>query len=76
MAEQTRRVGKNGYAEVALKVLVEGAEESFYIVISRGYFAEDGAKRWSKFITIPASRKNADWLIQAVDKVMENIHRG
>lgn len=71
LKEETRKFGKNSYVEVSRKRLVnpKGKEEAQFVLVSRGFFDEDGAKKWVRFVTLPADPKVADWVAKALKRV-------
>lgn len=71
MKEETRKFGRNSYVEVARKRLVDGRgrEEAQFVLVTRGFFDKDGTKRWTRFVTLPADPKVADWIGKALKRV-------
>lgn len=62
VSEMTKAVGANGYIEIALKKLRDGEREAYFYLISRGFYERNGEKRWTKFVTVPASAEFAQWM--------------
>lgn len=68
--EATRKFGSNSYLEVARKRLRdETGAESEFLVLTRGFYEKDGAKRWTKFVTVPDDRELREWLAGALRDV-------
>lgn len=68
--ETTTKFGTNSYLEVARKRLKdESGQESEFLVVSRGFFAQDGSKRWTKFVTVPDEPGVKEWLSGALKEV-------
>lgn len=65
--EVTHRFGENSYLELARKRLVDekGAATEF-LVLTRGFIDEDGAKRWTRFVTMPCDPALVAWVIEAL----------
>ncbi|HVL47942.1 MAG TPA: hypothetical protein VM889_05255 [Candidatus Thermoplasmatota archaeon] len=69
LAEKTHRFGKNAYLEVARKRVTEKGEATEFLIVSRGFIQEDGSKRWTKFVTLPATDETRKWLSEALAAV-------
>lgn len=67
--EQTRPFGQNSYLEVSRKRLTENGETTEFLLVTRGFYASDGAKRWTKFVTLPDDEETKRWLAQALGEV-------
>ena len=66
LRETTRRIGRNGYLEVARKRLAEGENALEFLVVTRGFFDDDGTKRWTRFVTVPDDAETRAWLAEAL----------
>lgn len=64
--ETTHRIGRTGYLEVARKRLKEDENETDFIVLTRGFYAKDGGKKWTRFVTIPDEPDAREWLAKQV----------
>ncbi|MFQ6010399.1 MAG: hypothetical protein ACE5J7_04755 [Candidatus Aenigmatarchaeota archaeon] len=62
-AEETK-FGTNNFIEVARKKAISERGENEFISVSRGFFAPDGTKRFTKSIAIP---------VEVVDFVAEKL---
>lgn len=62
-AEETK-FGTNNFIEVARKKAISERGENEFVSISRGFFAPDGTKRFTKSIAIP---------VEVVDFVAEKL---
>lgn len=69
LAEQTRPIGANGYLEIARRRLRDEGGETEFLVLTRGFFAADGSKRWTKFVTFPDEPETKAWLAEALRKL-------
>jgi hypothetical protein len=69
LGERTLRFGKNAYLEVARKRVTEKGESTEFLILTRGFVQEDGSKRWTKFVTLPATPEVRDWLVEALREV-------
>lgn len=67
--ETTRPFGQNGYLEVARRKLRDESGDTEFLVVTRGYFAADGSKRWTKFVTLPDDPDLRAWLAEALGSV-------
>lgn len=67
--EQTRPFGQNSYLEVSRKRLSENGETTEFLLVTRGFFAPDGQKRWTRFVTLPDDPEMRRWLAEALATV-------
>ena len=70
--EETEKFGKNNFIEIARKVAVTEEGENEFVSLSKGFFTEEGEKRFSKGrnVSIPADKELVDKLIKDLEKVM------
>ena len=47
------KFGRNNFIEVARKKAISDDGEREFLSISRGFFLDDGSKRWKASITLP-----------------------
>lgn len=67
--DATRKFGTNSYLEVARKRLIdEKGGTSEFLVVTRGFFDEDGTKRWTRFVTMPGDRELVAWFADALTR--------
>lgn len=64
--ERTRTFGQGSYLEVSRKRLVEAGEATEFLLVTRGFLAADGGKRWTRFVTIPDDPAVRGWLVEAL----------
>ena len=67
-AEETK-FGNNNFIEVAKKKAVSEKGENEFFSISRGFFAPDGTKRFTKSIAVPL--EVVDFIIEKLKAVKE-----
>ena len=66
LREKTKNFGKNGYIEVALKRVTDGNDGREFITITRGYISPEGARRWTKYVTMPADKQMRSFIVETV----------
>ncbi|MBI4394127.1 MAG: hypothetical protein HY556_10095 [Euryarchaeota archaeon] len=66
LKEKTKSFGKNGYIEIALKKVVDGNDGREFITITRGYVNQEGARRWVRYVTLPADNMMRSFLVDTV----------
>lgn len=64
--DEVRAFGENAYLEVARRKLKDETGEFEFLLISRGYYAAGGEKKWTKFVTVPDDPDVRAWLSQAI----------
>lgn len=65
--ETTHRFGTNSYVELARRRLVDEKGASIeFLVLTRGFIDEDGAKRWTRFVTLPDEPALLAWVMEAL----------
>ena len=64
-AEETK-FGNNNFLEVARKKAISSKGENEFVSVSRGFFAPDGTKRFTKSVSMP---------LDTVDFVAENLKK-
>lgn len=64
--EETRPFGQNSYLEVSRKRLTENGEATEFLLVTRGFYATDGQKRWTRFVTLPDDAETRKWLAEAL----------
>ena len=52
--------GKNNFIEIAKKRAISEGGENEFISISRGYYLEDGSKRWKASVALPQEKEKRD----------------
>lgn len=66
---EVRRFGRNSYLEVTRQRLREGGTTTDFLVVTRGFFEEDGAPSWTRFVTIPDDKELKAWVRDALGRV-------
>jgi hypothetical protein len=67
--ENLRRFGKTGFLEVSRKRVAAhegGSPGEEFILVTRGFFAQDGTKKWTRFVTLPDDAETRAWLADAL----------
>jgi len=64
--EEIKNFGKNGYIEVAFKKVVDGNDGREFITITRGYINPEGARRWVRYVTLPADEDMRQFIINVL----------
>ncbi|HEC76599.1 MAG TPA: hypothetical protein ENI53_00255 [Thermoplasmatales archaeon] len=54
------KFGRNNFIEVARKKAISEEGENEFISISRGYYLEDGSKKWKASIALPMDQEKRD----------------
>lgn len=67
--EQTRPFGQNSYLEVSRKRLSENGDVTEFLLVTRGFYGADGAKRWTKFVTLPDDAETKKWLAETLASI-------
>jgi hypothetical protein len=52
--------GKNNFIEIAKKRAISEGGENEFISISRGYYLDDGSKRWKASVALPQEKEKRD----------------
>lgn len=64
--ERVRPFGTNSYLEVTRKRLRENGGTTEFVLITRGFIDAAGARRWTRFVTIPEDPALRAWLAEAL----------
>ena len=54
------KFGKNNFIEVSKRKAVTPAGENEFIAVSRGYYLDDGSKRWRASIALPVEKEKRE----------------
>ena len=54
------KFGSNNFIEVARKKAVAEGTEREFISISRGFYSQDGTKKWKSSITLPDEKEKRE----------------
>ena len=52
--------GRNNFIEVAKKKAISDEGENEFISISRGYYLDDGSKKWKASIALPKEKEKRE----------------
>lgn len=64
------KFGRNNFIEVARKKAIseEGVENEF-VSISRGYYLEDGSRKWKATITLPSEQEKKEEIAELIKSI-------
>ncbi|HHH78260.1 MAG: hypothetical protein J7L93_02570 [Thermoplasmata archaeon] len=64
------KFGRNNFIEVARKKAIseEGVENEF-VSISRGYYLEDGSRKWKATITLPSEQEKREEIAELIKSI-------
>ncbi|MBC7081780.1 MAG: hypothetical protein H5T44_06040 [Thermoplasmatales archaeon] len=60
------KFGRNNFIEVARKRAKTGEGENEFISISRGYYLEDGTKKWKASIALPKEKDKREEIAELI----------
>ncbi len=60
------KFGRNNFIEVARKRAKTDEGENEFISISRGYYLEDGTKKWKASITLPKEQDKREEIAELI----------
>lgn len=60
------KFGRNNFIEVARKKAISEEGENEFISISRGYYLEDGSKKWKASIALPMDQDKRDEIAELI----------
>jgi len=63
------KFGRNNFIEVARKKAVSEQGENEFISISRGYYLDDGSKKWKASIALPAEQDKREHIAELINKI-------
>ncbi|MBI4021268.1 MAG: hypothetical protein HY369_03425 [Candidatus Aenigmarchaeota archaeon] len=63
------KFGKNNFLEVARKKAVAQEGENEFIAISRGFFTQDGTKRFRRSIALPDQDEIVDFVVKSLQQM-------
>ena len=58
--------GRNNFIEVARKRAISEEGENEFISISRGYYLEDGTKKWKASIALPKEQEKREEIAELI----------
>jgi len=64
------KFGRNNFIEVARKKAIseEGVENEF-VSISRGYYLDDGSRKWKATITLPSEQEKKEEIAELIKSI-------
>ncbi len=60
------KFGRNNFIEVARKKAISESGENEFISISRGYYLDDGSRKWKASITLPAEQEKREEIAELI----------
>jgi hypothetical protein len=63
------KFGNNNFIEVARKKAIVETGENEFISISRGFYAQDGTKKYKKSFTVPLEKTVIDFVAESLKDV-------
>jgi len=67
------KFGNNKFVEIARKKAIAEEGDTEFISISRGFFTEEGDKRFSKgkYVSLPVEKTVVDDIVKGLQKIMK-----
>ncbi len=71
--EETVELKGNNFLEIARKIAVTDEGENEFISLSKGFFAQDNSKRFSrgKNVSVPADKDTVKKIIKAIEAMVK-----
>lgn len=66
-----KKFGTNNFIEIARKKAKTEQGENEFISISRGFFAKNESKRYTKSIAVPVDREMVEFIKKSLDEIIE-----
>ncbi|HDS58817.1 MAG TPA: hypothetical protein ENN54_00765 [Thermoplasmatales archaeon] len=63
------KFGRNNFIEVARKKAVSEEGENMFVSISRGYYLEDGSKKWKASIALPTEQDKREEIAELIKTI-------
>ena len=63
------KFGRNNFIEVARKKAVSEEGENVFISISRGYYLDDGSKKWKASIALPTEDDKREHIADLIKNI-------
>ncbi|MEA2055138.1 MAG: hypothetical protein U9O96_08580 [Candidatus Thermoplasmatota archaeon] len=60
------KFGRNNFIEVAKKKAISESGENEFVSISRGYYLDDGSKKWKASITLPPEQEKREEIAELI----------
>ena len=62
--------GKNNFIEVARKIATVGEKEHEFISLGRGYYKNDGSKKYVKSLSLPIEKEKRREIARAIMNIL------
>jgi hypothetical protein len=63
------KFGRNNFIEIARKKAVSEQGENVFISISRGYYLDDGSKKWKASIALPTEDDKREHIADLIKNI-------
>ncbi len=73
--EEIVEFGKNNFIEIARKKAVTDEGENEFVSISRGFYAQDGTKRYRKSVSLPNEPEKLEEAIKKLQTVAKGLKK-
>ncbi len=60
------KFGRNNFIEVARKKAISEESENEFVSISRGYYLDDGSRKWKASITLPSEQEKREEIAELI----------
>jgi hypothetical protein len=60
------KFGRNNFIEVARKKAISEGSENEFVSISRGYYLDDGSRKWKASITLPSEQEKREEIAELI----------
>ncbi len=60
------KFGRNNFIEVARKKAISEGVENEFVSISRGYYLDDGSRKWKASITLPSEQEKREEIAELI----------
>jgi len=60
------KFGRNNFIEVARKKAISEESENEFVSISRGYYLDDGSRKWKASITLPSEQEKREGIAELI----------
>jgi len=69
IASEEIKFGRNNFIEVAKKKAISDDGETEFVSISRGYYLDDGTKKWKASIALPQEEEKRNEIADLIKRL-------
>lgn len=69
IASEEIKFGRNNFIEVAKKKAISDEGETEFVSISRGYYLDDGTKKWKASIALPQEEEKRNEIADLIKRL-------